>query len=177
MEDQINKLVALPKDPRLVSVGLAFDAFGTSPSSIIDQLWEIVQNKSLSTVTMHTLGGPWAAALGTDRHFTYFTHMSSQARLWLEDLCDKWFQEVLDDVQIPVNNSMTVEQAFTLITRAGGLAPRRPDLGNIAPVAKAALTIFDGETQICWVGSMPWRLLCCSRVFAISSMCLLVASG
>ena len=38
---------------------------------------------------------------------------------------------------------MTVNQAFYLATRAGGLALRRPDLGIIAEGAKADLVLYD----------------------------------
>jgi cytosine/adenosine deaminase-related metal-dependent hydrolase len=46
--DQINKLSALAKDPRLannelVRVGLAFDGFDSASSSVLSQLWNIVQ--------------------------------------------------------------------------------------------------------------------------------------
>jgi cytosine/adenosine deaminase-related metal-dependent hydrolase len=48
MEDQINKLVSLAHDPRLatnslVNIGLAFDSFDASSSSLVDQLWKTVQ--------------------------------------------------------------------------------------------------------------------------------------
>jgi cytosine/adenosine deaminase-related metal-dependent hydrolase len=87
------------------------------------------------------------AALGIDTHFTYSTDMVTQARIWLQSLRLDRFEEVLlGRVQIPVNNPMSVEQAFYLITRAGGLALRRPDLGIIAVGAKADLAIFDGDS-------------------------------
>jgi cytosine/adenosine deaminase-related metal-dependent hydrolase len=86
------------------------------------------------------------AALGVDTHFTYSADMVGQARLWLQNLRSLRYEQVLDEFQIPVNNPMSVEQAFYLITRAGGLALRRTDLGIIAPGAKADLVIFDGET-------------------------------
>ncbi|CBX96317.1 hypothetical protein LEMA_P112360.1 [Plenodomus lingam JN3] len=65
LEEQMRKLVALKRDPRLssnslVTVGLAFDAFDNSPSDLIQQLWDIVQRENLSAVTTHTLSGPWA---------------------------------------------------------------------------------------------------------------------
>ena len=92
------------------------------------------------------------AALGIDTHFTYSADMLGQARLWLQELRMKQFQQVLDDQRIPVNSPMSVEQAFYLITRAGGLALRRPDLGIIAVGAKADLAIFDGESP----GLLGW---------------------
>ena len=86
------------------------------------------------------------AALGVDTHFTYSTDMVGQARLWLQKLRLLKFEEVLHDLEVPVNNPMSVEQAFYLITRAGALALRREDIGIIAVGAKADLAIFDGET-------------------------------
>jgi cytosine/adenosine deaminase-related metal-dependent hydrolase len=93
------------------------------------------------------------AALGVDTHFTYSTDMVGQARLWLQKLRLQRFEEVLvDNLKIPINNPMSVEQAFYLITRAGSLALRRPDLGIIATGAKADLMIFDGESP----GLLGW---------------------
>ena len=48
VEDQMYKLSELANDSRLknnslVTVGLAYDGFGSSPSSIVNQLWQIVQ--------------------------------------------------------------------------------------------------------------------------------------
>ncbi|KAF1945389.1 Metallo-dependent hydrolase, partial [Clathrospora elynae] len=218
INDQFQKLVALANDPRLsnnslVKVGLEFDAFESTPSSVVEQLWNIVQTKDLSIVTTHTLGGPWAigntptfldsigwlntsipvifshasiitssdtaalrtanqyipttpesemhyghshpvahliqdqASLSLDTHFTYSTDMVGQARLWLQSLRLQQFQKViLDDQRISIDSPMSVEQAFYLITRAGALALRRPDLGIIAAGAKADLAIFDGES-------------------------------
>lgn len=41
---------------------------------------------------------------------------------------------------------MSVNQAFLLATRSGGLALRRPDLGVIAPGAKADIVVWDGTS-------------------------------
>ncbi len=43
---------------------------------------------------------------------------------------------------------MSVDQAFLLATRHGGLALRRDDLGVITPGAKADLTIWDGRVTV-----------------------------
>lgn len=48
VEDQMYKLSELANDARLennslVTVGLAYDGFGSSPSNMVDQLWRIVQ--------------------------------------------------------------------------------------------------------------------------------------
>jgi adenine deaminase len=48
---------------------------------------------------------------------------------------------------------MSVNQAFLLATRNGGLALRRPDLGVITEGAKADLVIWDGESP----SLLGWR--------------------
>ncbi|GAB7362464.1 hypothetical protein MBLNU230_g2786t1 [Neophaeotheca triangularis] len=84
------------------------------------------------------------AALGIDTHFTFGSSMVQQARSWLQTLRARAFEKVVDgEWLIPRNNPMSVHQAFRLITRSGGLALRRPDLGIIAPGAKADLVVFD----------------------------------
>lgn len=86
------------------------------------------------------------AALGLDTHFTYSTEMVGQARLWLQELRLRQFQETLDLLEIPLNNPASVTQAFHLITRAGALALRRDDIGVIREGAKADLVVFNGDS-------------------------------
>jgi cytosine/adenosine deaminase-related metal-dependent hydrolase len=87
------------------------------------------------------------ASLGVDTHFTYSADMVGQARLWLQNLRLERFEEPLvGRAEIPRSNPMSVEQAFYLVTRAGGLALRREDIGMIAAGAKADLIMFDGES-------------------------------
>lgn len=94
------------------------------------------------------------AALGIDTHFTYGSSMVQQARLWMQALRVRRFEEaVFDDWEIPRNNPMSVDQAFRLITRSGALAIRRPDLGIISPGAKADLVVFKGDTP----NMIGWR--------------------
>ncbi|KAH7122677.1 hypothetical protein B0J11DRAFT_551243 [Dendryphion nanum] len=83
------------------------------------------------------------ASLGVDTHFTFLVDMVGQARLWLQNLRLRRYNEVIEDLKVPWNNHMSVEQAFYLITRAGGLSLRRLDIGIIAPSTKGDLTIFD----------------------------------
>ena len=93
------------------------------------------------------------AALGVDTHFTYNSTMVLQARLWLQSLRDHNFQKVVGgEWEIPTNNPMSVEQAFSLITRAGGLALRRSDLGVIQVGARADLVVFgtDSPNMVGW---------------------------
>lgn len=92
------------------------------------------------------------ASLGLDTHFTYSTDMIGQARIWLQSLRYRKYKELLDDLRVPVYNAMSVEQAFYLITRAGGLSLRRPDLGVITSGAKADLVVFDGTSP----GMLGW---------------------
>lgn len=47
---------------------------------------------------------------------------------------------------------MSANQAFLLATQRGGLALRRPDLGIIAPGAKADVVIFAGDSP----GMLGW---------------------
>ncbi len=53
---------------------------------------------------------------------------------------------MLNQWKVPPNDPMSVNQAFLLATRHGGLALRRPDLGIIAPGAKADLVVWDGRS-------------------------------
>jgi predicted amidohydrolase len=86
------------------------------------------------------------AALGVDTHFTFSADMVTQARLWLQSIRYKFFSQVLNNWRISINNPMSVNQAFTLITRSGALALRRPDLGVLDVGAKADIVVFDGNS-------------------------------
>lgn len=50
---------------------------------------------------------------------------------------------------------MSVNQAFLLATRQGGLALRRPDLGVIAPGAKADIAVIDTQSPSLWAWNDP----------------------
>ncbi|PYH76640.1 amidohydrolase family protein [Aspergillus uvarum CBS 121591] len=91
-------------------------------------------------------------ALGVDTHFTYSTDILTQARLWLQSARVAFYRWVLQNWNIPANSPMSVDQAFLLATRKGGLALRRPDLGIIAPGAKADVVVWDGNTP----GMLGW---------------------
>jgi cytosine/adenosine deaminase-related metal-dependent hydrolase len=217
---QIEKLTSLANDARLTSnplveLGLAYDAFDSTPTPFLANLWNLVSALNLSLVTTHTLGGPWITSnspstlntlgwmntsvplifshasfltapdidilrrtnqyisstpesemhyghthpvahvnevleqvsLGIDTHFTFSGDMVGQARLWLQTLrLQRYADVVVEERKIPLNNPMSVEQAFYLITRAGAMALRRPDLGAIAVNHTADLVVFDGES-------------------------------
>jgi cytosine/adenosine deaminase-related metal-dependent hydrolase len=92
------------------------------------------------------------ASLGVDCHFTYSSSMVNQARLWLQTLRAERYADTLDKWQVPINSPMSVEQAFYLITRAGALALRRPDIGVIQVGAKADLVVYstDSPNMLGW---------------------------
>ncbi|KAK5994346.1 5-methylthioadenosine/S-adenosylhomocysteine deaminase 1-like protein [Cladobotryum mycophilum] len=92
------------------------------------------------------------AALGVDTHFTYSSDILTQARIWLQSTRYHFSMDVLDKWHIPSYNSMSVNQAFLLATRAGGLAVRRPDLGVIRIGAKADLVVWNAEESPSMLG-------------------------
>lgn len=86
------------------------------------------------------------AALGVDTHFTFSTDIVGQARMWLQSTRLRLFRQTLDRWRIPATSPMSVNQAFLLATRAGGLALRRPDVGVLVVGAKADVVVFDGDS-------------------------------
>lgn len=87
------------------------------------------------------------ASLGVDTHFTFSADLVGQARIWLQKLRLERFEEpLLQRSEIARTNPMSVNQAFHLMTRAGALALRNPEIGAIAPGMKADLVVFDGES-------------------------------
>lgn len=87
------------------------------------------------------------ASLGTDTHFTFSADLLTQARLWLQETRLHFYNDVLEDWNIPTRNPMSAYQAFMLATRAGGQALRRPDLGVISVGAKADLVVWDAQNS------------------------------
>ncbi|KAK2610172.1 hypothetical protein N8I77_003625 [Diaporthe amygdali] len=86
------------------------------------------------------------AALGVDTHFTFSTDILTQARIWLQQARYQMYSDVIEQWALPVNNPESVNQAFLLATRNGGLALRREDLGVIEEGAKADLVFWDGDS-------------------------------
>ncbi|KAH6612045.1 hypothetical protein C7974DRAFT_90426 [Boeremia exigua] len=93
------------------------------------------------------------ASLGVDTHFTFSTDILTQARIWLQSVRKILYGEVVDRRRVPANNPMSVNQAFQLATRSGGLAMRRPDLGVLAAGAKADLVVWSGRSP----SLLGWR--------------------
>lgn len=86
------------------------------------------------------------ASLGVDTHFTFSTDILTQARLWLQSARYRVYQNTLDRWQLPAVSPFSVNQAFLLATRNGGLALGRKDLGVISPGAKADIVVWDGRS-------------------------------
>lgn len=84
------------------------------------------------------------AALGVDTHFCFSPDILTQARLWLQSTRYRVYQNTIDRWQLPAINPFSVNQAFLLATRNGGLALGRKDLGVIAPGAKADIIVWEG---------------------------------
>ncbi|KAI1380242.1 amidohydrolase family protein [Hypoxylon crocopeplum] len=93
------------------------------------------------------------AALGVDTLLAFSTDLLTQARIWLQRTRSRLYDQVLERWEIPVNNPMSVNQAFLMATRQGALALRRPDLGVIRVGAKADLVVFNGRSP----GMLGWR--------------------
>lgn len=86
------------------------------------------------------------AALGVDTHFTFSTDILTQARIWLQQARYRVYADVIERWMLPATNPQSVNQAFLLATRNGGLALRREDLGVVEEGAKADLVFWDGDS-------------------------------
>ena len=86
------------------------------------------------------------ASLGVDTHFTFSTDILTQARLFLQSTRYRVFANTIDRWQVPARSPFSVNQAFLLATRNGGLALGRKDLGVIAVGAKADILVWDGRS-------------------------------
>ncbi|KAI1482206.1 Metallo-dependent hydrolase [Daldinia eschscholtzii] len=91
-------------------------------------------------------------SLGVDTFTTFSSDLITQARIWLQRTRSRLFDQVLEGWKLPKNNPMSVNQAFLMATRQGGLALRRPDLGVIRVGAKADLVVFNGRSP----GLLGW---------------------
>jgi cytosine/adenosine deaminase-related metal-dependent hydrolase len=86
------------------------------------------------------------ASLGIDTHFTFSTDILTQARIWLQSARSRVFQNTVERWQIPAQSPFSVNQAFLLATRNGGVALGRKDLGVIAENAKADILVWDAQS-------------------------------
>ncbi|RKK66106.1 hypothetical protein BFJ69_g15694 [Fusarium oxysporum] len=92
-------------------------------------------------------------SLGVDTHFAFSIDILTQARLWLQKTRSLLYTPVVDQQwKLPKNSPMSADQAFLLATRNGGLALRRPDLGVLAPGAKADLIVWNSDSP----GMLGW---------------------
>jgi cytosine/adenosine deaminase-related metal-dependent hydrolase len=85
-------------------------------------------------------------SLGVDTAWTFSGDLLTQARIWLQVNRLQRYEKTLAKGEVPNKNPMTVEAAFLLATRHGGLALRRDDLGVISEGAKADLVVFSTES-------------------------------
>lgn len=86
------------------------------------------------------------ASLGVDTHFTFSTDILTQARLWLQSTRYRVYENTISRWQLPAESPFSVNQAFLLATRNGGLALGRKNLGVISPGAKADIVVWDGRS-------------------------------
>ncbi|CAH0041731.1 unnamed protein product [Clonostachys rhizophaga] len=85
-------------------------------------------------------------ALGVDNPWSCAADMPGQARLYLHRVREQFFNQVTHNRRLPSTTPMTVEQAFHLMTRSGGLAFRRDDIGVLRVGAKADLLVINGDS-------------------------------
>lgn len=76
-------------------------------------------------------------------NFGFSADIITQARFWLQRLRGLNSEPASASGVWPATNPMSVNQAFLLATRQGGLALGRPDLGVIRPGAKADIVVID----------------------------------
>lgn len=96
------------------------------------------------------------ASLGADTHFTFNSYMPFQARLWMQQLrLKEYTKTVVNDRNMPAQNPMSVEDAFLLMTKKGGDALGREDLGVIKVGAQADIVIFDCQRPGLWACRDP----------------------
>ncbi|KAI5264109.1 Metallo-dependent hydrolase [Aureobasidium subglaciale] len=73
--------------------------------------------------------------------------IDTHPRIWLQSTRLRFFYQSLDNWNIPRNSPMSANKAFTLATRSGALALRRPNLGVLATGNKADIVVFDGDSS------------------------------
>jgi cytosine/adenosine deaminase-related metal-dependent hydrolase len=86
------------------------------------------------------------ASIGVDTNWTFSGDLLSQARLWLQVVRKTNYEQLLGAGKLPRQNPMDVEQAFLLVTRQGGRAVRRADIGVLQVGAKADIVVVNGDS-------------------------------
>lgn len=87
------------------------------------------------------------SSLGVDTHCTFSGDLVSQARFWLQTVRLRVLEsQVLSAFNGPAGSPMSVNQAFALMTRNGGMALRREDIGVLVPGAKADVVVWSGDS-------------------------------
>ncbi|KAF9872234.1 putative amidohydrolase family protein [Colletotrichum karsti] len=92
-------------------------------------------------------------SLSVGTHYSSSGDIVTQARMWLQTVRGWRLSSVMQEFKVPANNPMSVNQAFLLATRSGGLALGRPDLGVLRVGAKADIAVFDGTAP----GMLGWQ--------------------
>ncbi|KAK7962863.1 amidohydrolase [Apiospora aurea] len=88
------------------------------------------------------------ASLGVDTHMAFSNEILMQARFWLQSARYRVYAETMGRWQVPAQNPFSVNQAFLLATRNGGLAVKRDDLGAIRVAATADLVVWEGRSPV-----------------------------
>jgi cytosine/adenosine deaminase-related metal-dependent hydrolase len=96
------------------------------------------------------------AALGTDTNWNISGDLLLQARLWLQSVRKASYQKTLNRGLAPRTNPMSVNDAFLLLTRQGGRALGRNDIGVLKVGAKADIVCFNGDSpnMIGWTNAV-----------------------
>ncbi|KAH8680001.1 hypothetical protein BGZ60DRAFT_369717 [Tricladium varicosporioides] len=93
------------------------------------------------------------ACVGVDTHFTFSTDIVTQVRMWLQEVRNRLYNQVLlSRWHAAATNPMSANQAFLLGTRNGGLALHRDYIGVIKVGAKADIVVYDGMSP----GMLGW---------------------
>ncbi|KAK9680034.1 hypothetical protein K7432_016060 [Basidiobolus ranarum] len=92
-------------------------------------------------------------SLGVDTHIAFSTDIITQMRINLQTTRLTMYDMVIEQGRMPSNSGMTVDQAFLMGTRNGGLALRRDDIGVLKVGAKADLVVFDTNRP----GLLGWK--------------------
>lgn len=110
---------------------------------IQDQAALGVDSESISTIKSSSKMKHANALTPEIANFGFSADVITQARVWLQRLRGLNSEPASDSGFWPATSPMSVNQAFLLATRQGGLALGRPDLGVIRAGAKADIVVID----------------------------------